>query len=240
MKAILAPNHIQSRLHTEDTDGERLQRFVAALEEVGLDPVFPSPEELPDALSEAHLLVAPTKNNPYDPQELKVLQDFVRSGGSFLHLSNHAPYPLEDSKLAAPFGYTFPSETYLARQKGTLFSVPLLPSVAEVLGLSVSSDLSFSVNNCCRVAPTEGDGHIVLATLMGDTVDRQTQQSAEGKIFAIAKRPSQSHGAIVAIADSGFIGEPTHRYPGPGLSEGDNEEIVSALVRWLVDARPDQ
>ncbi|MDP6778948.1 MAG: hypothetical protein QGI83_19500 [Candidatus Latescibacteria bacterium] len=237
MKAVLAPNHIQSRLHTEDTDGARLRRFVAVLERLGINPVFPSREALPDALSGADLLVAPTRDNPYETEELDILSGFVKSGGSFLHLSNHKPYPLEDSKLAAYFGYTFLSEMYWARQRPTLMRVPLLAPAVEALGLRCQPDLSFAVNNCCRVEPNDGSEATAIATLGPDAVDTETQEPAEGHIFAIAKPACPAHGAIVAVADSGIIGEPYQSYPGPGLSKGDNEEIIAALVRWLVDAR---
>jgi hypothetical protein len=64
-------------------------------------------------------------------------------------------------------------------------------------------------------------------------------EKKEPNVFAVAvDEPQGGNGRVVITADSGFIGDDTTDYPGPGLiHQGDNLLFIRQVFQWLLKQR---
>jgi hypothetical protein len=233
MKAIFAPGHLQSDLHIGSTSGHRLARFLKLLGECGVEFSFPSLETLSAELDDANLIIATTRSSDFPKSELEVLANAVASGRSLLHLSNHKPFPLYDSQFSQRLGYSFNNQKFVDRSREAPFEVEV--DLEGLPGYSQGSGRirKVSINNCSSIV-VNNDRFNTIAVLPEGCINPEDDGDGRGELFAVACEASEYSGRIVAMADSGLIGEPFGRYRGPGLNVGENYEIVSEIIKWLV------
>jgi hypothetical protein len=205
------------------------------LECCGVIPQIPSFDEFASSLYDADLVIATTRefNTPYEMWELEAIQDFVTAGKSLLHLSNHAPFPINDTILAERFGYKFQNTFYIHNSFNHPYSVHLNLELTKQIGIPAECPAAFSINNCTGIEIID-PRFLPFAHLSSEVINKDNSEQASGEIFAIAGERNATSGRIVAIGDSGLIGVPMTRFPGPGLDSGDNNRLMKAVISWLV------
>jgi hypothetical protein len=218
-------NFIQAR-------GERLSGFLRVIEDVSGVTPEPSPG-LPNELCSSYLdsyacLVLTTRIFMLSREEIEDIRKFVTAGGSLLVMSNHPPFNKRDNKLATAFGFNFLSPVY----PWDMGQMGVTTIQGDDLGQHpITKELEQGIvfNNSCRIAISETAIATILAYL--------PKESPPENIFALAMERSggaQESGRIVAVADSGFVGQATTKAPGPGQFEkGDNATFLRNVVSWL-------
>lgn len=231
MKAIFAPGHLQSDLHIGPTSGHRLACFLELLGECGVEASFPPSEDLRAELDEANLIIATTRYSDFSERELGSLVNAVTAGRSLLHLSNHKPLPLYDCQFSQGFGYKFKNQSFVDRNRQIPFEFDI--NLGALPGYTHDSNIrKVAINKCSSIA-VHDDRFKTISVLPESCINAENREDGGGELFAVACKASGISGRIVAMADSGLIGEPFDQYPGPGLRVGENYEIVSEIIRWL-------
>lgn len=225
MKAYLPSKFLQVALHANGGKPARLDDLRDLLAELGFTPVIDV--EL-STISDSGLLVLVTRQcrYPFEPQELEFIEDYVGKGNPIFHLSNHPPLTKEDSRLGKLLGYQFHSCVQGADSKREFDVYPV--SGYSSLFASIDPDRHFTIRNSCIVSPLQ-DTFTVIADFSRSDLSGVDPKSA----FGIAQPRTKENGAIVALADSGLLGEPTPENPGPGLSAGNNRDLVGQILEWL-------
>jgi hypothetical protein len=226
MNAYLPSKCLQVALHQQHP--KRLEKLLQLLEDTGLKPNLGVSLS---QLSQPGLLLLPSRQfkHTFDPGELDTIKDFINSGNSLFHLSNHPPLPKEDSRVGYCFGYRF--ENRWVKRSGTSCDLDIYPTPEGHLVFGPISDgLHFTVCNSCAISP-----HHSLFCVIADFSRSGLSTGNPQAPFGIARPRTARGGAIVALADSGLLGDPVPSNPGPGLGEGDNRELVRRITRWLVD-----
>jgi hypothetical protein len=235
MKAVIAPRHLQVHLHNnEDPKGERLACFIELLEQLNLEVSLPDITELKSDLNECNILILTSRRirYKYERWEIDLFLQYVNSGGSLLHLSNHKDFPLNDTQLGKHFGYKFENKHY-KRSHGIIpFSIQIEPNSIEKFELDLDKSYHFFVNNCCNINIVDVDAE-VIAKLPENVVEKYTKEPGKGLVFAVSIESNKKRGRIVAISESGIIGKPREGNPGPGLWAGDNGAIIKGIIKWL-------
>jgi len=232
MKAVIAPRHLQVCLHNKKPQGERLACFIELLVNLNLEVSLPDITALKSDLNDCELLILTTRQNEYENWETRLFKQYVKSGRSLLHLSNHKPLPMNDTQLSKHFGYKFESKHYKHAHGKIPFSIQLEPEISEKFGLASNHPYYFSVNNCCNINILKAKAD-VIARLPKNVIEKNTQESGENLLFAISIESNKKRGRIVAISDSGIIGKPRNGNPGPGLWSGNNGAIIKGIAKWL-------
>ncbi len=238
MHVFLEKKTLQGRTHLEDAKpaGARLASFLEILH--GLDggsrTVWTDVRSAGD-LEGADVYVVPTLIEPLPPEAVEAVDGFVARGGGLFLLSNHDPYHQHDGALARRFGVTL-EKTFFRTPGGTtplrdgdLHAHPLLAGGRDPVSVLVT-------NTTCSILSRIGRP---LADLPRTMEDKSEGRSPEGRLFGLAVDGQQEawkgrRGRMVAVADSGFLGDRESRKPGPGLiEEGDNRAFLRRAVRWL-------
>lgn len=232
MKAYLPPKFLQVAKH--QSNSSRLEEFRNLLEQIGLVPDMET--EIED-LDEVGILILPTRQKMYPfcrDGELARIKAFVSDGNPLFHLSNHGKKPnttledltVEDSKIGNLFGYHFYG--YVEGPENT-FSIFTLENSLNLFGIQEDQQ-KFSVCNSCSLR--QSDSFTVIADYSKSVISYGDKNS----VFGIAKphNPALGTGAIVALGDSGILGKPMDGNPGPGLNVGDNRELITQIIKWLI------
>ena len=224
MKAYLPSQFLQVALHQKRGQPNRLDELLNLLEQCAFVPVV-GIDLL--SISESGLLLLPTRQfwSPFSRNALDFIVDFVSRGNPLFHLSNHPPLTIQDTRLGRRFGYHFRGVVFGA-DIGREFQVYPLP---HAIFDADQPSLHFSVRNSCTISC--GDAFSPIADFSKSSLLCGNPSSA----FGIARPRSAAGGAIVALGDSGILGEPSPNHPGPGLDAGDNRQLVERILRWLRD-----
>jgi hypothetical protein len=232
MKAYLPDKFLQVALHKGISNFARLDKFITLLEKHGLSVDLSTPIE---SISEPGLLILTTRQKKYkfinDDPELEKISNFISAGNPLLHLSNHGNKPgtslpdftIQDSKIGELFGYGFHGYTEGINPELKIFPTNVFMELISNIDL----ELNFSVCNSSMINHSEEFS--IIADFSKSTLTHGSERSA----FGIAK-PKNKIGAIVALADSGLLGEPLPKNPGPGLEAGNNNELISIIIQWLI------
>jgi len=94
----------------------------------------------------------------------------------------------------------------------------------------IDSNLHFSIRNSSHILCKRETFKVIV-----DFNKSGISNAYSNKAFDIARprNPDTGAGAIIALGDSGLLGEPMCKNPGPGLRAGDNYELVKRMVLWL-------
>jgi len=216
--------------------GNRLKTFLRILEKETSNKPAPSEGKLGELqsslLKEFDTLVILTRMFFLAPEELDYIQEFVKNGGNLLMMSNHPPFNEFDNPLAEIFGFSFQSPTYPWHRGG--YGLTNVIS-SNLLNHEITRDLNSGLifNNSCRIELEKKGGNSILAKL--------PDEPAPLNNFAIAmdKPYGKESGKIVAVADSGFIGEDDTKNPGPGqIGKADNKKFITNIFMWLNHQTP--
>jgi hypothetical protein len=224
MNAYLPSKFLQVTVHKNYP--ERLESLISLLEEINVEPVVDI--DLLD-ITAAGLLFLPTRQwkFPFENLEINFILDFVSKGNPLFHLSNHGPkLTVQDSVLGQEFGYRFQRtiKGFIPKQKFDVYPMSNPTSVFDPL----DQNIHFTICNSSEVIDESGT-FSVIADFSRSNVPEGDRNAA----FGIARPRSPETGAIVALGDSGLLGEPVPCYPGPGLHAGDNMELVKRILLWL-------
>jgi hypothetical protein len=225
MNAYVPSKFLQVALHRSGGNPARLDKLLDLLRQLAFEPVVGKDIR---KISKRGLLLLPTRQAkyPFEQDELDFTVNFVSQGNPLFHLSNHPPLTKQDTRLGQLLGYRFHSVV-----KGSdpmcNFEVYPTPHSTSVFD-SVDTNLHFSIRNSCIVS-CDSDSLTVIADFSRSDLSCGDPNAA----FGIARPRNFETGAIVALGDSGLLGEPMSRYPGPGLNVGDNMELVERILRWL-------
>jgi len=237
VKAIFVPGCVQSDIHhLVEPKGRRLAKFLNLLGECGIEASFPSPEKLETQIVGADLIIATTRRSNLSESDLAILVDAVKTGRSLLHLSNHRPYSSYDCSLAERLGYKFTDRCFVDKNKRMPFDhfefvidLGKLPNYEK--GFNHSKKVS--ITNCSSI-DVQDKRFNILSVLPETCIFARDGSAGGGEVFAIACEKSDISGRIIAMGDSGLIGEPSSEHPGPGLGSGDNYAILRCITEWLV------
>ena len=233
MKAIFAPGHLQSDLHLGETEGRRLEKFINLLAEYGVEASFPSSEDLETQIVNADLIIATTRRFDFSDSELTTLVGAVKTGRSLLHLSNHRPFPLYDSPLAERLGYKFKNRCFIDKNQKMPFEFAINLGALPNCDSDSNIQMNVSINNCSSIE-VQDKRFNTISVLPESCVRAGDGVAAVGEVFAIACEKSNISGRIIAMGDSGLLGEPIAKFPGPGLEAGENYAILCSITKWLV------
>ena len=211
--------------------GLRLETFLSIVEkETGIKPV-PSEGKVGELqtsiLREFDTLVILTRMFFLSPEELEDIKDFVKDGGNLLLMSNHPPFSEFDNPLSEVFGFSFQSPTY-PWHRGFYGLTNIISPSKNTHEIMRGLQSGVFINNSCRIELESKSGIDILATF--------PDEPEPSNIFAIAidKPYGVESGRIVAVADSGFIGEDSTKNPGPGqMGKGNNKKFISNIFSWL-------
>ncbi|MGD2207119.1 MAG: hypothetical protein PVH17_10095 [Anaerolineae bacterium] len=227
MNAYLPREFLQVALHQRGGNPARLDELFRLLEQLAFKPVVGIDLQ---KISKRGLLLLPTRQCrfPFEQGELDFIVSFLSQGNPLFHLSNHPPLTKQDTSLGQLLGYRFHSVV-----NGTdphcdfeVYPTPHSVSVFE----SVDANLHFSIRNSCIVT-YDNDSFSVIADFSRSNLSNGDPNAAFG--IARPRNLGTGAGAIVALGDSGLLGEPMSGNPGPGLHAGDNLELVKRILRWL-------
>lgn len=249
MRVLLDGLGLQAMVHLEE--GTRLRTFVSALEALAdaVDFTIDGPLTR-SALAGYDVLISTTRHpadaHAYTDAELVAIRDFVKGGAGLLLMSNHGDLPgsnsvdwtRHDAVLARQFGVALERAWFESATPGALSSFTgeaLLREHPIIEGDAGHRVASIVVNNCSSAVRA---GHALVA-LPASMRDLRGGRPAAARLFALALDESTSadavgEGRLVALTDSGFIGDDESDVPGPGLiGRGDNLRFVRNVVRWL-------
>ncbi len=218
--------HEELQDNVDQAKGHRLEAFIEVMKACGYSPEPSKGELLLPMLQNYQCLVLTTRIYQFSKQELKDIPAFVSQGGSVLIMSNHPPFEERDDALALKLGFSYRSLDYPWHNG--------MGGVTTIRGgylkaHPITNDLKEGIifNNSCRIS-LKGKGFSMLALL--------PEESPPENIFAVAKDNifDKKSGRIVAVADSGFVGDSSTLFPGPGQWEmGDNAKFISQIFQWL-------
>lgn len=247
MKIVLAPYCLQIALHRKG--GERLSQFFGLIEA----PVEGVRIECPDRklkesdLQECNLLISTTrrKRHPYDADErdIRLITDYVRSGGALLVMSNHLQLTRQDSRLSEKLGFKFLDACFhpISGNEFLILSNFRKPAHSILSHPTVTGrKITVAVNNCSCIELNGEFGTPLLLIDLHRCVASGQFDPANEIVFAIAidraeNKNLSNHGRIIGISDSGIIGKPTQQNPGPGLEPEDNYYFMQNVLKWLLD-----
>ncbi len=182
------------------------------------------------------------------PEELEdsaiqLIKQSVPQGAALLLMSNHGNLPGRnshdtrqyDARLASEFDiaiecswFTTPRQHVLTKFEGELLAVHYPIVSGGVTGFRVTNVVT---NNCNSLV---ADDTSYIVKLGPPLVDMRDNFPCEGRAFAVALDSNADMGKVVAVSDSGFIGSPGSKHPGPGLlDEGDNANFMTNVLLWL-------
>ena len=225
MNAYLPSKFLQVALHHSGGNPARLDELLKLLRQLAFKPVVGIDVR---KISKGGLLLLPTRQYkfPFEQDELDFIVNFVSQGNPLFHLSNHPPLTKQDTCLGQLLGYRFHS-VVKGSDPSRSFEVYPTPHSTSVFD-SVDTNQHFSIRNSCIVS-YDNDLFSVIADFSRSNLSCGDPNAA----FGIARPRKLETGAIVALGDSGLLGEPTSKNPGPGLHAGDNSELVKRILRWL-------
>jgi hypothetical protein len=225
MKAYLPSNFLQVALHQSGGNPARLDELLKLLRQLAFKPIVGIDLR---QISKRGLLLLPTRQAkyPFEQDELDFIVHFVSQGNPLFHLSNHPPLTKQDTRLGQLLGYRFRS-VVKGSDPSRDFEVYPTPHSTSVFG-SVDTNLHFSIRNSCIVS-YDSDSFSVIADFSRSALSCGDPNAA----FGIARPRNRETGAIVALGDSGLLGEPMASNPGPGLHAGHNLELIERILRWL-------
>mgnify|MGYP006286765949 CR=1 FL=1 len=238
MKAYLPKNYLQTDLHLENK--ERLYNFIKLLNDLKLDTAIG--KDIP--VHNNGLLILTTRNPKIKlyNKEINRIYEFVNKGGSLFHLSNHSNLHIKDSNIGKVFGYEF--QDYYIKSKVTIPTIDTsLPSIFSVKTkedaqkIFKDSSKKFAIINGTSIIKNKNFETIAkYGPGAYDSKSEKNINNVENTVFCICSRRNSFSGKIVAISDSGLIGKPTsdELYPGPGLSEGNNKQLIKEIISWLI------
>jgi hypothetical protein len=134
---------------------------------------------------------------------------------------------IEDSKIGCRFGYEFFG--YVEGIDNKTFDIYTVENTLNIFR-DTEENLKFSVCNSSMVRHSEE--FTSIANFAKSSISHGDNDST----FGIAKSLNNStgFGAIIALGDSGIIGKPMPKNPGPGLTAGDNNQLVTQIIQWLM------
>ena len=225
MNIYIPAKFLQVTLHQNGGKPARLDDLLSLLKDLKFTPIVGI--DIHD-ISKNGVLLLPTrqKAHPFQKDEINLITDFISKGNPRFHLSNHPPLTDNDSALGNYFGYDFSG--VIKTNNNQNFDIYLSPGT--FLTDDIEPDIHFTVRNTSIVS-IKGEGFFVIADFSRSKIHTVNPDSA----FGIAKSKTNKSGAIVALGDSGLLGEPTKRHPGPGLGEGDNLHLIKNVLVWLKD-----
>ncbi|MGB6896382.1 MAG: hypothetical protein WBF37_10635 [Dehalococcoidia bacterium] len=228
MKAYLPSKFLQVTLHQKGCNPARLGTLLALLIELNFEPALGI-----DILTIAYpgLLLLPTRQCkfPFEDNEIRFIRDFISQGNPLFHLSNHYPLTKQDTVLGQEFGYRF-HDVVKGFNKHRNFNVYPLSNPTSIFH-SLDAKMHFKIHNSSIVSD-DSDTFITIADFSRSDISTGDRNAA----FGIARPRNLETGAIVALGDSGLLGEPSPCYPdnpGPGLNVGNNLDLVTRILLWL-------
>jgi len=244
---LIDGNSLQGKVHLVGTPkrckikvkpGERFKDFINIAKLVKKDLVQkfvePGKKYKKKHFLATSLVVIPTREKTeLNSRELKLVTDFVWSGGSLLLMSNHNPYSSPNSNLARAFDIELLNAFFFDHNGYTSLENALLNKRHPVIkGINPpQTTVKSIVTNTCD-AVTAGNGNIAawLPEAMDDRLE--LKMSSTGTAFGITKEWGQ--GRILVVTDSGLFGNVDTNYPGPGLlDKGDNRQFLLNSLYWL-------
>ena len=221
MNAYLPNKFLQVFLHNQT--GTRLNAFLQLLKKKSYTPCVGC--DLLDTNDGLLVLLTRRKVCPFGAVELDHVKAHVKAGRPLLHMSNHPPLTRNDSQLGKVFGYSFKGEVLKPSPTAPCapqpFDVPSCPNSSVFA--AVGGTARFAICNGCEVRGTEAF----------EVIARYGNSSTSTAPFAIARNSAPNAGKIVAMGDSGLVGEPIRCNPGPGLKAGDNRLLMGCILSWL-------
>lgn len=175
-------------------------------------------------------------SSAFTPQEVKSLEQWVRSGGGLLLIADRAPFGGPAQKLANVFGVTLDDNTILTR------GADGKPTGELSLSVKTEGDPRHPLfTNVSRVVYVVGEsirgpGSVLRAPK--DTYSAPNAEASEGPSAAdrsLVLAFAHGKGRVVVIGDAGIasafgsVGGSSHR----GISEADNATFVRNVIRWL-------
>jgi hypothetical protein len=223
MNIYIPSKFLQVTLHQNGGKPARLDDLLFLLEDLNFNPYVGI--DIHD-IKDDGILLLPTrqKAHPFQKDEIDFLVDFISNGNPLFHLSNHPPLTDNDSFLGNYFGYKFSGVVKTTNSHN--FDIFVTPGT--FLANENEANLHFTVRNTSIVS-TKDEDFIVIADFSRSNVPNVNHYSA----FGLAKPRFNESGAIVALGDSGLLGEPTINNPGPGLGECDNLHLIRRILNWL-------
>lgn len=187
------------------------------------DLVGPTTDE---ELSRADLLVVGNAMRGFTPDELEVLDSWIRSGGSLLLVSDHPPFSEASAPLARRLGF----RPFLGRAVELPRSLPDFFSSADGTlrfpdGSAPDGVVVATMTGHAFRAPTEA---VPLLTLEGDWIGT-SEQGEERPLGGWLQGASLTlgEGRVVFLSEARVLAD---------LSLHDNAVFARELLRWLVPA----
>jgi len=184
----------------------------------------------------------------FTDEEIQVVQDWVKGGGSLLLIADHAPFGGAASALASRFGvdmskgYTFdkdhssaedPSHLIFSRENKLLGSHPITEGRGE--NERLNSLQSFTGQSL--KGPPDSVAILKLSDTATDapTYESQTSVSAAGRAQAIALKFGKGRVLVqgeAAMLSAQISGTEKHQM-GMNVPGNDNKQYVLNLMHWL-------
>ena len=200
----------------------------------------------------------PGATSPFTSEEIEVVEEWIRNGGSGLIITEHYPFGLAMSPLLNKFGVQvhngYTEDTLLSNKevmdallftkaKGNLNAThPILANVERIntfTGSSVKGDSSWiplimftpnAQNFNVKVNVKKEGGDIITSVEYSDFYP------ANGYYQGICKQYGK--GKIVILAESAFLTAQIDKNGnkfGMNISNTDNKQFTLNLMRWLAD-----
>ncbi|MFW9806257.1 MAG: hypothetical protein ACFFFK_05960 [Candidatus Thorarchaeota archaeon] len=217
----------------------RLSRFFEILEAHKLEIGNITRERL----DEVSCLVILSRIRDFTDEELKAILEFIQhEDNSLLLMSNHNPFELQDNVLTSKLGISLIGG-YWSGERGVYTHIEgeCLTNHAIITGKEGEQPVKTIVTNTtCRIESDIGTPIIFLPDSMIGRWSSENEPEMKNRIFGLVvdgKREEHDiiKGKVIVLADSGFIGDKDSTFPGFGvIDQSDNELLVKRMFEFLM------
>jgi hypothetical protein len=195
------------------------------------------------SLSKVSCLVILSRIRNFTSDEMDAVLEFIQdSKHSLLVMSNHNPFELKDNELTSRLGVTLLGG-YWSGERGvyTTIGTDCLVNHEIISGKEGEKPItSIVTNTTCRIDSKIGTPFIYLPDSMKGRWSSEGETPISKRVFGLViDGQKDSHeivkGKMIVLADSGFIGDKDSTFPGFGvINHADNELLVRRLFDYLL------
>jgi len=218
---------------------KRLSRFLELLQDYEVNVGSVSKE----SLNEVSCLVILSRIRSFTTEEINAVLNFIRNPkNSLLIMSNHNPFELQDNELTSKLGVSLLGG-YWSGERGvyTTIGEDCLIDHELITGKKGEKRITEIVTNTtCRIESDIGTAFIYLPDSMEGRWSSEDEVPKSKRVFGLAiDGHLEDHeiikGRMIVLADSGFIGDKDSTFPGFGvIDHADNELLVTRMFEFLL------
>jgi hypothetical protein len=197
-----------------------------------------------DSLRKASCLVILSRIREFTSSEMNAILEFIQDPKhSLLLMSNHNPFELKDNVLTSKLGVTLVGG-YWSGERGvyTTIGEDCLVSHEIITGKKGEKPITEIVTNTtCRIDSNIGTAFIYLPDSMEGRWSSENEDPITKRVFGQAIDGQKDNhdiikGKMIVLADSGFIGDKGSTFPGFGvIDHADNEVLVKRMFDFLLN-----